>query len=804
MANPLQRAVLRRQVTYLAIIVGLFTLSMFWRGKIPLPSAIADLNRASELNQARRTDQVALVRPASNSFHKVTDWIASRTIAAQAAPDALDLAASDHGSADISGTAVRLLLTGSRGWATTALWWKAMDFQKRNEFHKLEQTVNAVMMLQPHFISPWLYQSWNMTYNVSVENDRLTDTFYYIARGIELLAKGERLNRDSPDMRYNLAFYIQNKFSVSDKVLTLRSLFNVACIKPSDRNPDSLRDRTTRVIDMDKFRSFVRQNPVLCRRLREKLNYTQPEQIVRFLEDNQRVPTRYDKDRQDILLPVEDRFPVLPPSFAEGPDEPNENTPELDDTFDAFMAARAWFSYSLVVVPPPNSDPSAFPLKTRADRFKYRMPKAPMLIIYRQGAPRSQSYLSEYLQKDGWFDGNTKWYPDSKADTPGERWFPDAGEGAQGIGLQTTASSRDAWARAYTMWSLHGERSGLIVPQDKLERLREESAAVPQDDKIAMFTDEQLETLGLKRSNLRARDFLTAYRRNLVTTNFEYFLRTSEAEQAPETVAARQLLFEAENVRLAGKRDPAAIRQYAEALSAWRQVLLRFKAFHRQDTTEEHSYETSLNLMFMLEKSPELQARVRADVLAIQALIPMAGDGGEQGPVHVELARNLAEKDANLRVASFDPRVQARVDTLFSQKVEDADLIKDWPDVLKWKRALAIEVMERAAAGKPVTEAERAKAADDSALRTKALEVLLAARLKPLAAAGWPDILNARDEIARDVVLREFSWLPDYTEPFKDVNNQWVRPDMVIVVRQRLNLSRPKPAAAEPAPDVKR
>ena len=34
------------------------------------------------------------------------------------------------------------------------------------------------------------------------------------------------------------------------------------------------------------------------------------------------------------------------------------------------------------------------------DPFKYRIPRAPMLIIFRQGAPRAQTFQAELLQKD--------------------------------------------------------------------------------------------------------------------------------------------------------------------------------------------------------------------------------------------------------------------------------------------------------------------------------------------------------------------------------------------------------------------
>ena len=46
--------------------------------------------------------------------------------------------------------------------------------------------VRALTKLQPHFITPWLFQSWNLSYNVAVEADRLRDKYFYVTRGIEL------------------------------------------------------------------------------------------------------------------------------------------------------------------------------------------------------------------------------------------------------------------------------------------------------------------------------------------------------------------------------------------------------------------------------------------------------------------------------------------------------------------------------------------------------------------------------------------------------------------------------------------
>src|SRR5947209_11868437 len=271
MPSPLQTASARRKVVYLGLILGLFVVNtFFWRGMA---------TSAAELKQWPRT-----------------------TVRARAAN--LELTEDTQGEPDLLGSTVRLVLTGSRGLAVTILWEGALEKQKRNEWNELEFIVRSLTKLQPHFLTPWLFQSWNLSYNVSVESDRVKDKYFYISRGIELLAQGERLNRDNPDMRYWLGFYYQNKFGVSDENSTLRSLFQLSCIPPQQRNPDVIAplDPQTRrrKVDLNKFEEFCRQHPQLVRRLREPpkellrpFRCNSPEEVVEFLADNRRLPSRF-------------------------------------------------------------------------------------------------------------------------------------------------------------------------------------------------------------------------------------------------------------------------------------------------------------------------------------------------------------------------------------------------------------------------------------------------------------------------------------------------------------------------------
>src|SRR5262249_52013603 len=158
--------------------------------------------------------------------------------------------------------------------------------------------------LEPHYITPWLFQSWNLAYNVSVESDRIRDKYFYITRGIQLLAEGEKQNKNNPDLRFSMGFYNQHKISLSDEGNTLRCLYEMSCIDPLERDPGpnpknarALRSEESNgnvAIDMNQFERFCKRYPMLVRRLREQLRYEAPRDMVDFLADNQKIPSRYE------------------------------------------------------------------------------------------------------------------------------------------------------------------------------------------------------------------------------------------------------------------------------------------------------------------------------------------------------------------------------------------------------------------------------------------------------------------------------------------------------------------------------
>src|SRR5262249_17884360 len=114
MASPYQQQALRRKVVYIGLIVGLFSVA----------------------------------------------W-GFRTYVLEAKAAEIKLRESDRGEVDLGDRFANLSATGFRGLVVTYLWYTAIDEQKKNQWNELEQTVRTVAKFQPHFVTPWLFQSWN-------------------------------------------------------------------------------------------------------------------------------------------------------------------------------------------------------------------------------------------------------------------------------------------------------------------------------------------------------------------------------------------------------------------------------------------------------------------------------------------------------------------------------------------------------------------------------------------------------------------------------------------------------------------
>ena len=619
MASPFQIQARNRKIIYMVLIGVLFTLAWFWR-------------------------------------HYYVDVKAGE----------LALREVNRGDVELSGSVVRLSLTGSRGLATCALWISAIDKQKKNQWNELELLVRSLTKLQPYFITPWLFQSWNLAYNVSVESDRVRDKFFYISRGIELLAEGEKQNRNNPDLRFNIGFYNQHKICQSDETNTLRSLYQLSCIPPNERDPGRFRvytdeGRELRWSDfasylaenptnltmkqriekaMKEMDSFCKEHPQLVRRLREGLRretkFEQARQfscesldaLIQYLSENQQIPSLFEEvppsppngweTKISKKKNVEQQFPILPPPRrVEKPQvefRPGELTYEsrLGDEFDAYADARAWYSYSQEPIPPADYLPGS--TQAIVDRTRQRKPKNIATLIFRNYPARAQSYIGERLQQEGWFD-DTGWRITG--------WF-DADNFSDGspaiIGAGRDKWSQKAWEDAALMWQDHAEQNHMMfksaedeATKRRLAREFRQSQNLTDTDNIPTLRDDRMSPE--EKARYQAAMFLKELDIYRQMSNFMHHYNRARAEAQPTTVTCRKLFFEAETERLRDNpRNALEIYRRKDCMETWKEkVLLTTKRvgekdlrvltdFGRDNTTQESTYEVQFRYMNLFDR----------------------------------------------------------------------------------------------------------------------------------------------------------------------------------------------------------
>jgi hypothetical protein len=584
MASPYQQRVFQRKLLYIALILVLFSATWAWRNYV---------------------------------------------LAGQASR--LAIREESRGEVELSGAAARLGLVGSRGLVTCYLWSTAQEKQKKNQWNELEVTVRWLTKLQPHFITPWLFQSWNLAYNVSVESDRVRDKYFYVTRGIELLAEGERQNRNNPEIRWSLGFYTENKICKSDETNVQRSLAQLSMIPPNQRDPARFWKAGQKgpVFNYAEFAAFCRENPQLVRRLRngihrdnerEKLaQFTcpRPQDVVQFLEDNQQIPGLYaftpptsgqsavarvsagaewDRNKKDEFLPVSGRFPPLPPTHAGAFDAQalTADSP-LGDDVDGHAIAHSWYCFAQEPIPPCGDMPGS--TQPITDPARERKPKSMTTLIFRNHPSLALRYMATRLQEEGWYD-EEGWAIGDGSDDEGwniARYLKNLSnpteaerEGRLGAGRKW---SLDAWKRAKASWEAHGEKNKVwfrdpaaVDNQRTLaERFwhrymfSERTGLLPQElARIQQALHNNPPNLRedkmspAEKEEYQAARFMFEYNFYRRLSNFNHQFQRAVVEAQEATVATRKLLYEAEILSLAGS-PTKALRVYETPvkLAAW-------------------------------------------------------------------------------------------------------------------------------------------------------------------------------------------------------------------------------------------
>jgi hypothetical protein len=103
-------------------------------------------------------------------------------------------------------------LGGFRGLISNYLWIRSNDLQLDDKFFEAAQLADWITDLEPHFEQVWIFEAWNMAFNISVKFKDPPDRWRWVEQGIELLRdRALRYNPDAVMIYQNLAWLFQFK-----------------------------------------------------------------------------------------------------------------------------------------------------------------------------------------------------------------------------------------------------------------------------------------------------------------------------------------------------------------------------------------------------------------------------------------------------------------------------------------------------------------------------------------------------------------------------------------------------------------
>ena len=149
-----------------------------------------------------------------------------------------DLGENRLGKVDPTSAAMNLVLLGFRGIAADLIWINALDNEDTKNWAELRANVDAIIMLQPHFVKVWQFQGWNLAWNVSAAWDLVADRYYWVKEGAKFLRRGCDVNDKIAQLPYEGGRVLGQKIGRADEWKYYRKFF-----KEKDPNEDLFKGR---------------------------------------------------------------------------------------------------------------------------------------------------------------------------------------------------------------------------------------------------------------------------------------------------------------------------------------------------------------------------------------------------------------------------------------------------------------------------------------------------------------------------------------------------------------------------------
>lgn len=189
-------------------------------------------------------------------------------------------------------------LGGFRGIVAEILWFRIHRLQEEGRYMELVQLSDWLNMLDPYASEAWVYNAWNLAYNISIMMNRPEDRLLWVENGIALLRdEGLRFNPREARLYRELAWFYLNKIgdSLDEAHLTYKLHLAKQMAPFVNHNgtlknvPSTQKALATMRLDSERMRDLEQRFGTLDWRMPQSHAVYWADQAVEFAKGNERL-----------------------------------------------------------------------------------------------------------------------------------------------------------------------------------------------------------------------------------------------------------------------------------------------------------------------------------------------------------------------------------------------------------------------------------------------------------------------------------------------------------------------------------
>lgn len=108
-------------------------------------------------------------------------------------------------------SAVFVAMGGARGILSEVLWWRISELQRQDRYAEVMPLTDLLVTLDPASPDTWVYNSWNLAYNISAAHHADADRWHWVKQGVVLLERGLRITPKATPILRQLGWTFEDK-----------------------------------------------------------------------------------------------------------------------------------------------------------------------------------------------------------------------------------------------------------------------------------------------------------------------------------------------------------------------------------------------------------------------------------------------------------------------------------------------------------------------------------------------------------------------------------------------------------------